>query len=75
MVSTVAIKCAKGPFNSSTWSLLSSRLGGNIFPDVSLRNFYPKISEAGNAFGFPLELKSRKTPLVLFILRQGPNSL
>ena len=74
IVSTVAMKLAKGPVSSSTLSPSFRLLGGSNSPDASHLSIRPEISCRGSGFGLPSKLTSFYTPIVLFIERQGANS-
>jgi len=74
IVSTVAMKLAKGPVSISTLSPSFRLLGGSNAPDASHLSVRPEISFKGSGFGLPSKLTSFDTPIVLFIERQGANS-
>ena len=74
IVSTVAMKLAKGPVSISTLSPWSRLFGGSSTPEASHLSIRPEISWSGSGFGLPSKLTSRETPIVLLMLRHGARS-
>ena len=74
IVSTVAIKLAKGPVSISTLSPSLRLFGGNNVPDVSHLSIKPEISWSGSGLGLPPKLTSFDAPIVLLIVRHGASS-
>ena len=74
IVSTVAMKLAKGPVKSSTRSPSFNVLEGRILPSVSHRSIRPETSCRGKGLGLLSKLTSRETPMVLLIVRHGARS-
>ena len=74
ILSTVAMKLAKGPVSISTLSPSFRLLGGSNAPDGSHLSIRPEISCKGSGFGLPSKLTSFETPIVLLIVRQGAKS-
>ena len=74
IVSTVAMKLAKGPESISTPSPALRLLGGRSIPEASHLSIRPEINRRGSGFGLPSKLTSFETPIVLLIVRQGANS-
>ena len=74
IVSTVAMKLAKGPVIILILSPLFKLLNGSKKPDASHLSIKPEISWSGSGFGLPSKLTSFDTPIMLLIERQGANS-
>ena len=74
IVSTVAMKLAKGPVSISTLSPSFRLLGGSNAPEASHLSIKPEINWSGSGFGLPSKLTSLDTPIVLLIERQGASS-
>ena len=76
IVSTVAIKLAKGPVSISTLSPSLRLFGGNNILDVSHLSIKPEISWSGSGSGpgLPPKLTSFDTPIVLLLVRHGARS-
>ena len=74
IVSTVAMKLAKGPVIISTVSPTLMLLCGKSVPDTSHLSIKPEISCIGRGFGLPSKLTSLDTPIVLLMARQGARS-
>ena len=74
IVSTVAMKLAKGPVSISTLSPSLKLLGGRSVPEASHLSIKPEINWSGSGFGLPSKLTSFETPIVLLIVRQGAKS-
>ena len=75
IVSTVAMKLAKGPVSISTLSPSFRLLGGSSVPDASHLSINPEISLTGSGCGFPSKLTSLDTPIVLLMARHGASLL
>ena len=75
IVSTVAIKLAKGPVSISTLSPSLRLFGGrSSTPDASHLSMRPETSWRGSGLGLPSKLTSLDTPIVLLIVCSGASS-
>lgn len=75
IVSTVAMKFAKGHVSISTWSPSLRLFDGSSTPEKSHLSIKPEISWRGSDFGLPLKLTSLDTPMVLLIVLHGARSV